>query len=277
MRRFLWVGILVGGAAGCYMNFGETGGGGQHGTKPFDAGGAQGPGDLPCDVATALAVCQACHGPTPAGGAPVSLASRADLMADSPQYPGQTEAQRAVLRMTGSPTPMPPAPSSPSPQSDVDALNAWIAAGYPTGTCGTGQTVCTSGLAGTTHESQSMRPGEACIACHQSTGGEAPIETFMGTLYPTMHEPDDCVGATTSSYAGAQVIVVDAHGNEFAMTPNSGGNFMGSPGGFTMPFTAKVTYQGREIDMTTPQTSGDCNACHTEQGANGAPGRIALP
>ena len=44
-----------------------------------------------------------------------------------------------------------------------------------------------------------------------------------------------------------------------------------------MPFTAKVTHQGRERAMTTTQTSGDCNGCHTQAGANGAPGRITLP
>lgn len=171
---------------------------------------------------------------------------------------------------------MPPAPASPPPQSAIDAVSAWIAAGYPAGTCNT-QPVCTSGTTGTLDESSRMRPGEACISCHQSTGGDAPIYTFMGTVYPTLHEPNDCVGASSTSNAGAQVIVVDANGQSFAMTPNSAGNFMGSPAGFAMPFTAKVTYQGREIDMTTPQTTGDCNACHTESGANGAPGRIALP
>jgi predicted CXXCH cytochrome family protein len=29
--------------------------------------------------------------------------------------------------------------------------------------------------------------------------------------------------------------------------------------------------------MMTPQETGDCNSCHTEQGRNGAPGRILLP
>jgi len=33
----------------------------------------------------------------------------------------------------------------------------------------------------------------------------------------------------------------------------------------------------REIAMTTPQTDGDCNGCHTELGSNDAPGRIMLP
>jgi hypothetical protein len=44
-----------------------------------------------------------------------------------------------------------------------------------------------------------------------------------------------------------------------------------------MPYTVEVRYQGRVRAMTTPQSTGDCNSCHTEQGAKGAPGRIMLP
>jgi hypothetical protein len=44
-----------------------------------------------------------------------------------------------------------------------------------------------------------------------------------------------------------------------------------------MPFRAKVVADGRERVMLMPQTNGDCNACHTESGKNGAPGRIVLP
>jgi predicted CXXCH cytochrome family protein len=29
--------------------------------------------------------------------------------------------------------------------------------------------------------------------------------------------------------------------------------------------------------MSGAVTAGDCNSCHTEQGANGAPGRIMAP
>jgi cytochrome c553 len=275
MRRFIGFTLLAA-VAGCYMNFGTS----DDGPPPnvsFDAGSNVASTDLPCDVAQALALCQSCHGATPSGGAPISLVSYADLTAQSAQYPGQTEAERSVARMQGNPSPMPPPPSSAPPQTAIDALSAWIGAGYPAGSCNPSQPVCTSGLKGTYQENASMRPGEACIGCHKFTGGEAPIYAFMGTLYPTLHEPSDCVGATSSSYAGATVTVIDAHGYEYSMTPGGGGNFMGSPGSFAMPFTAKVTYQGREIDMVTPQTNGDCNACHTEAGTSGAPGRIALP
>jgi hypothetical protein len=43
------------------------------------------------------------------------------------------------------------------------------------------------------------------------------------------------------------------------------------------PYTAKVIVDGLERAMVTPQVSGDCNACHTEAGANGAPGRVRTP
>jgi mono/diheme cytochrome c family protein len=43
------------------------------------------------------------------------------------------------------------------------------------------------------------------------------------------------------------------------------------------PFTAKVVVGGKERVMVGPQTLGDCNACHTQNGLQGAPGRIIVP
>lgn len=272
-----WPSLFFATMLGCYLTQGETSGKHHHGGSPYTGPLASVPGDLPCDVSSALMVCQACHGPSPAGGAPMSLVARADLMAQSAQYAGQTQAERCALRMQGNPTQMPPLPQAASPQTDIDALSAWITAGYPAGSCSTQTSVCTSGLAGTTGESSQMRPGEACRACHAAGEGEGPMYQFMGTVFPTLHEPNDCVGASSQDYSGVQVIVIDAVGKEYAMSPNGAGNFMGSAGSFQMPFTAKVTYQGREIAMTTPQTDGDCNGCHTELGNNNAPGRIMLP
>jgi hypothetical protein len=34
---------------------------------------------------------------------------------------------------------------------------------------------------------------------------------------------------------------------------------------------------GRERIMSAGQTNGDCNSCHTQNGAMSAPGRIMLP
>ncbi|HJX65368.1 MAG TPA: hypothetical protein VJ860_15605 [Polyangia bacterium] len=44
------------------------------------------------------------------------------------------------------------------------------------------------------------------------------------------------------------------------------------------PYTAKVVNgSGIERVMVSTASSGDCNGCHTQTGANGAPGRITLP
>ncbi|APR81598.1 Hypothetical protein A7982_06947 [Minicystis rosea] len=123
-----------------------------------------------------------------------------------------------------------------------------------------------------------MNPGLACIACHQNAGDDGPIVRLGGTVYPTLHEPDLCYGvdgATTT----AHVVVSDANGQTFTLPIQRTGNFslpIGA-GNVVFPITAKVVANGAERKMFTPQMTGDCNGCHTEQGKNGAPGRIYLP
>ncbi len=241
------------------------------------------PTQLPCDVAQALSVCQACHGPTLAASAPFTLVSYGDLTQVSPQYPDQTVAQRVVARM-GDPTwPMPPNPLDPSPQSDIDTIQAWIDAGYPGGTCdpppgGTNPfdtpSTCTKGMSTITFGSQLMYPGEPCVSCHKQYGG--PFLSIAGTVYPTAHEPNDCNGSNIPS---ASIIITDANGKVITLHPNGAGSFY-SQTSFAPPYTVQLTYQGRERDMTgliTQPTDGDCNNCHTADGTNGAPGRIMLP
>jgi len=118
-----------------------------------------------------------------------------------------------------------------------------------------------------------MNPGRACISCHAGEE-EAPRFTIAGTLYPTGHEPKLCNGVNGTT--GARVVIVDAANRTVTLTPNAAGNFTYT-GAISTPYTAKVTYQGRERIMPVAQTSGDCNSCHTQTGANGAPGRITLP
>jgi hypothetical protein len=252
------------------------------------------PTQLPCDVANALASCQACHGAPPTESAPFTLQSYADLTQASPQYPDQTVAQRVVARMQDPNFPMPPNPLGPAPQSDIDTIQAWIDAGYasPAGTavCDPPQgatdpfatdPVCTNGMYNTQFANVSMFPGEACVSCHKQQGG--PPLAFAGTVYPSAHEPNDCKGVLIT---GAQVLVTDSTQKTYTATVQGNGSFyMYAPpklGGITLvpPYTVRLTYQGRERDMTglvTPPTDGDCNACHTETGTNGAPGRILLP
>ena len=270
---------------------GRTGGSGGSG-NPGSAGSGGGStviGDtgLPCDVQNVLSArCWSCHAPsTVLPGQPV-LVTRADLMAAAAAHPGLTNAQEAVARMQSTTAPMPPAPSTPATSTEIATLNDWIAAGYPAGSCGADAgtaadpfavaPTCTSNAMWLTggDGSPSMNPGMACISCHQ-TSREAPTFTLAGTVYPTAHEPDQCFGANGTT-DGAQIVIVGADGHAQTLSPNAAGNFYATTS-IALPFQAKVVYMGRERAMVAAQTSGDCNSCHTQAGANGAPGRILLP
>lgn len=135
------------------------------------------------------------------------------------------------------------------------------------------EATCSSNKYWTRGESTTMRPGEACIACHASSNEEeAPLYTIAGTLYPTGHEPDDC----NSTASGAKVVITDANGAEHELTPNQVGNFY-LAGSIALPYTAKIVSDAGERKMLSPQQSGDCNTCHTADGSGGAPGRVVVP
>ena len=247
------------------------------------------PGDLPCDVATLLSAhCTSCHGSPPTGNAPMPLDSHAALTAISTGFPGQTYAQRSLVRMQDATSPMPPGAQVTVSSTEIAAFASWVDAGTPTGTCAPGgdpvwgvrqctsQTFWTQGDNG----SARMHPGEACIACH-ATRGEGPSFSVAGTVYPTGHEPDNCNGSAAS---GAIVTVTDKNGTAQSFTVNAAGNFSGNAGGGwpVLPITAMVSFNGKTRSMTTPVPSGDCNGCHTQDGAAvgqiaAPPGRIALP
>ncbi len=232
---------------------------------------------LPCDVQAVLADrCLSCHGSQLSGGAPVHLATYADLTQKNAS--GVTLAERALIRMTSASSLMPPPPASAATSTDIATMQAWMTAGMPSGECMggagafDGPMVCTSGTMWTrgNHESPDMHPGVACINCHAS-GGEGPRFKIAGTVYPTGHEPDDCNGATS-----ATVEVTDATGKLTSLAVNGAGNFYSSAT-FQFPIQVAVVANGVRRAMTASPPSGDCNTCHTPDGANQAPGRIALP
>jgi len=235
--------------------------------------------DIPCDVAAVLSNrCWSCHGQTPVTGAP-SLTTVGALMAPSRIDPSKSIAGEAVVRMQSTTIPMPPPPNSLPPAADVATISNWVAAGYPAGgTCGTPSTppmpVCTSMKTWTRGNdgAPEMNPGKACIDCHGR--GEGPGFSIAGTVYPTVNEPDLCYGASSSS--GAQIVITGADGKTQTLTPNTAGNFY-SQVAVALPFSAKVVSANGTRAMTATQTSGDCNSCHTQTGASGAPGRIMLP
>lgn len=218
----------------------------------------------------------------------MALTTRADLLADSEAVPGTLVAQRAVTRMRDTADPMPPLGHPRPSTAQIDAFAAWVTAGMPMGTC-EGAVVdpvgptCTRSAQGmkfpvTGDEGPDMNPGLACRACHIAEEEEEHARFFMGTVFPTLHEQDRCYSNVP---AGTVVEILDETGTvRVTMMVRARGNFM-SPStaqGFPGKFTARVRApSGAMIEMKTPQESGDCNSCHTEQGANGAPGRILLP
>lgn len=137
----------------------------------------------------------------------------------------------------------------------------------------TGSGVCVSGVTWTGgEEGPHMNPGQDCVGCHASSGGEAPRFAFAGTIYTNYDEPDDCYGAQ-----GASVTITDAAGHSWTTNSNSAGNFFfyeSQVGSVTWPITAEVTANGATNVMTMPQSSGACNSCHTAAGSGGAPGRV---
>jgi hypothetical protein len=76
----------------------------------------------------------------------------------------------------------------------------------------------------------------------------------------------------------ALVVITDANNAETRLTPNSMGNFYLERVSIAIPFHAKVVNgSGGVLEMAAAQTVGDCNSCHTQTGANAAPGRILAP
>lgn len=122
-----------------------------------------------------------------------------------------------------------------------------------------------------------MNPGLACRNCHLDEDDDLAF-FFMGTVFPTLHEEDRCYSDVP---AGTVVEIIDRNGQvALELEVRERGNFFSSStrAQVELPFTARVvTPDGATIQMNTPQMTGDCNGCHTEQGENGAPGRILLP
>jgi hypothetical protein len=175
-------------------------------------------------------------------------------------------------------------PGAPLGADDIAIFEAWIAAGMPTGDCsGAGgappiEVVCTSNSFWSLGDEgdEDMHPGMACISCHQEPNDEGetgPGLLFGGTVYPTMHEPDDCNGV-----GDAVVVVTDATGRVVQATVRPSGNFFVEEGApLSLPIRAEIRRGDKVLTMKDPVDSVDCNSCHTTMGAENAPGRIIAP
>jgi hypothetical protein len=257
-----------------------AGGGGTSG-----AGGSVdlGPDELPCDVREVVeAVCSSCHSSPVAAGAPMPLLSRYDFLAPHPGS-GKTVGAQSLERMKSAAAPMPPRSEPPASADQVAVFEQWVAAGMPPGACGAipgkpAGTTCASGKTWDPNavSTAQMNPGLACRGCHKTQASEFNY-FFMGTVFPAFHENDLCMSPPPP---GARVEILDAMGNvTMTLTPNAAGNFMSSAvvAGAPVPYAARLVANGLTRSMNGLQSDGDCNKCHTEQGAEGAPGRLVWP
>lgn len=118
-------------------------------------------------------------------------------------------------------------------------------------------------------EGSDMSPGSDCMNCH--SGGRGGGFKLAGTVMGAYTDSTECDGVS-----GATITITDAAGKITTLTSGSVGNFF-SEASFTAPYTAKISRNGKELAMQTPQTDGACNSCHAETGLNNAPGRIVAP
>ena len=135
---------------------------------------------------------------------------------------------------------------------------------------------------------EGMNPGYACRSCHRGENfmGQNPTLDsnpqyamfFMGPVYGDFNEANLC--AANAVPAGTVVEILDSAGVlKLSLPVDPSGNFRSTSvdAPFPMPYRARVRANGALRPMGDTQTNGDCNTCHTEQGREGAPGRIVWP
>lgn len=130
--------------------------------------------------------------------------------------------------------------------------------------------ICSTQSVSHVDEGADMAPGGDCIGCH-ARSGEGPAYTIAGTVMAASHDDTNCNGIDA-----VQVVITGADNGVITLDTNGAGNFFTSQP-IATPFKAKVVRAGKEIAMVAAQSVGDCNTCHTAQGASGAPGRIVAP
>ncbi|NUP11196.1 MAG: hypothetical protein HOW73_34555 [Polyangiaceae bacterium] len=113
---------------------------------------------------------------------------------------------------------------------------------------------------------EEMEPGGDCIGCHAQDGG--PSYSIAGTVMAIEDDDQGCLGL-----GGVLVEVIGADGKKVRMMTNSVGNFFSSER-IAKPYTAKITSDGQEFAMVTPQSDTNCASCHGSTGKSGAAGRI---
>ena len=108
-----------------------------------------------------------------------------------------------------------------------------------------------------------MQPGVDCMQCHNNW-------TVAGTAYAA---PDADRG---SGLEGAEILVIDADGNELTLKTNGAGNFYTAEP-LTFPIHVHARMDSSETSMLHSTSNGACNSCHRQPPYSDAPGRVYVP
>jgi len=126
------------------------------------------------------------------------------------------------------------------------------------------------GLGGEDDDGPVHFQGKSCGSCHDFSGG---------TVFTNLYAPDNDAGSAASGY---KVKLLFPDGTAYVSSYGRGtGNFIIPKGNLKNWFRAVVIdANGREVNSSMKNSYShnpnrfECNACHTQNGANGAPGRI---
>lgn len=116
-----------------------------------------------------------------------------------------------------------------------------------------------------------MATGLACLECHGGTSADGQRFHAAGTVFDDVAREDRCQGV-----GEVQVVLTEPDGTEHRFLSNLAGNFYFDRE-LEFPVQARLEADGRVRRMAEDVEHGDCNACHTAEGEQNAPGRIVTP
>ncbi len=142
------------------------------GTKAIDASSAS--KKLPCDVQALIdSHCSACHGATPAGGAPMSLVTWSDFQATAQDK--KSKVYQAIKERVNESDPtkrMPPASITQFTDDELATLNAWLDQSAPAGT-----DTCTSTAAADAGTGLPDPDTDPSLECYKLTAHNGDFKT----------------------------------------------------------------------------------------------------
>ncbi len=127
--------------------------------------------------------------------------------------------------------------------------------------------------------------GKACITCHNDWEGE-DIVAFGGTLFSYIHTPN---GKYYKDLSGYTVELIKSDGSIISVITRVRSSSKGQNDFYAKTskaslkdsdkFMIKIKDKNKKVINTSKtlhkaSTQRDCNRCHSENGTNGAPGRI---